>query len=58
MVELCLSRHLMFIVDVVNKSINEARKRSRLAVIEVCGKYDEIVSMATRYTLNGWVLSQ
>ena len=30
----------MFIVDVVNKSINEARKRSGLAAIKVCCSFN------------------
>ena len=40
-VTLCLPRHLRSSVDIVKKTINEARKRSGLAAIEVYGKYYE-----------------
>ena len=41
LVDLWLPKHLRSSLDKVKKTINEARKRSGLAAIEVLGKYYE-----------------
>ena len=57
LVTLWLPRHLRSSMDKVQKSINEARKRSGLTAIEVDGKYFEKLH-CFHDKLNGWVLSQ